>query len=150
MVERALGIDVRGIPGGGASGGLGASLHAFLGAELTHYSEIAPCYRELDTQMEDADLVITAEGTIDFTTSRGKIPVEVSERAKRHQLPVVAIAGSIGESAHVNYELGIDAIMGILEVPSSLDHAILSTAELLERGAERLMRVLLVGCEITP
>ncbi|TET86162.1 MAG: glycerate kinase [Anaerolineales bacterium] len=150
VVERDMGVDVRDIPGGGASGGLGAGLHVFLGAELIHYSHIVTGFQTLNEHLESTDLVITAEGTIDHKSLRGKIPSEVGKRAKQQRIPVVVIAGSIGEKADVNYEFGIDAIFGILEKPISLEQALCSTAELITRGAERLIRAVLVGRKIRP
>jgi glycerate kinase len=145
VVERDLGIDVRTLPGSGASGGLGAGLHAFLGARILPYFQIVSEFIEFEEHLKDVDLVITAEGMIDYKTALGKIPVEVSKRAKAHELPVVVLVGSIGENANVNYKHGIDAFISILEVPSTLDHAVASTTELLTRAAERLTRVILVG-----
>jgi glycerate kinase len=145
VVERDLGINVRDIAGGGASGGLGAGLCAFLGVQLEHYFQVVSDFIEFEPKLAQADLVVTAEGTIDFKTPLGKIPAEVSRRAKRYDLPVVALAGSIGKDAHVNYAHGIDAFFSILEEPTSMDHAISSTAELLTRAAERVMRLILVG-----
>lgn len=145
VVKRDLGINVRDIAGGGASGGLGAGLCAFLGVQLGHYFQVVSDFIEFEPKLAQVDLVVTAEGTIDFKTPLGKIPVEVGRRAKRYDLPVVALAGSIGQDAHVNYAHGIDAFFSILEEPTSMDHAISSTAELLTRAAERVMRLILVG-----
>jgi len=88
LVERDLGIDVREMPGSGASGGLGTGLHAFLGAKLHPRYDIVMQYLEIDSLLSESDLVITAEGSIDFQTPRGKIPAEVARRAKKYQLPL--------------------------------------------------------------
>ena len=98
--------------------------------------------------MAEVDLVITAEGRIDSTTPRGKIPFEIAQRAKQHNLPVVAISGSIGKGADVNLNHGIDAFMSILEAPTTLLDAIAHTPELLTRASERLMRTILVGGDL--
>ncbi|MDQ3042181.1 MAG: glycerate kinase, partial [Acidobacteriota bacterium] len=97
IIKRDCGKDVAEMPGGGASGGLGAGLHALLGAELHSRFDIVFKYFKLDEALEDADLVITAEGGLNFQTPNGKIPSEVARRAKERNLPVLAIAGSLNK-----------------------------------------------------
>jgi glycerate kinase len=148
IIKRDTGKDVAQMPGGGASGGLGAGLHALLGAELHSRFDIVFKYFKLDEALENADLVITAEGGLNFQTPNGKIPSEVARRAKQRNLPVLAIAGSLNKGARDNYEIGIDAIFSILREPCALEDAIEHAPELLEKCAENVMRTLLVGKEI--
>lgn len=148
IIKRDTGKDVAELPGGGASGGLGAGLHALLGAELHSRFDIVFKYFKLDEALENADLVITAEGGLNFQTPNGKIPSEVARRAKRRNLPVLAIAGSLNKGARDNYEIGIDAIFSILREPCTLEEAIEHAPELLEKCAENVMRTLLVGKEL--
>lgn len=145
VIEADLGLDLRTAPGSGASGGLGAGLVAFLGATLHPRYEIVMQYLNFDHLLRQVDLVITAEGALDFQTPRGKIPAEVAQRAKHYGLPVVALTGTIGRGATENYAHGIDAFASILEAPCRLDEAIRNTGELLVNATERLMRNLLVG-----
>lgn len=121
VIKADLGIEVREVPGGGASGGLGTGLYALLGATLHSRYDIVMQYLELDDLMPDADLVITAEGCIDEQTPRGKIPAEVAKRAKRHNLPVIAIVGMIGNGADINLNYGIDCFTSILNYPCQLN-----------------------------
>jgi glycerate kinase len=148
-IERELGMDVREMPGSGASGGLGTGLHVFLGAALHPRYDIVMQYLELDSRLRECDLVITAEGSIDFQTPRGKIPVEVAQRAKRYNLPVIAIAGTIGQDASVNFDYGIDSFSTILREPCTLSDAITKTPDLLTYAAERIMRLILVGQQLS-
>lgn len=89
-LERDLGLDVRQIPGGGASGGLGAGLVALLGARLHPRFDIVLQYQNFDALLDDSDLVITAEGGIDGQTVRSKVPAEVVRRAKERGQPAIA------------------------------------------------------------
>ena len=118
---------------------------ALLGAKLHPRYDIVMQYLELDTLLSRADLVVTAEGGIDFQTLRGKIPVEVATRAKLFGLPVIALAGTIGQGAEENYRHGIDSIAGILSRPCSLPEAIDQAHDLLVHAAERTARLLLIG-----
>ena len=150
VIERDLGIDVRAMPGGGASGGLGTGLHALLGANLYSRYDIVMQYLEIDGLLQNVDLVFTAEGSIDFQTPRGKIPAEVAKLAKSYQLPVVVLAGTIGKDAPINFDYGIDSFASILEAPCSLLDAIASASELVTNAAERVTRLLLVGQRLRP
>jgi glycerate kinase len=145
IVESDLGLDVRSAPGTGASGGMGAGLMALLGAELHPRYDIVMKYLALDSLLQDADLVVTAEGSIDEQTPHGKIPAEVAARAKRRGLPVIALAGTIGRGAEINYQHGIDSFSSILAFPCSLTEAIGQARELLVRAAEHTARLLTVG-----
>lgn len=148
IIKRDTGKEVAELPGGGASGGLGAGLYALLGAKLHSRFDIVFRYFKLEEAMENADLVITAEGGINFQTPNGKIPSEVARRAKERNLPVLAIAGTLSKGAHVNFKVGIDAIFSIISEPCDLNEAIKNTPEFLERCSENIMRALLVGKEI--
>ncbi len=150
IIKRDAGIDVRLMPGGGASGGLGAGLHALLGARLHQRYEIVMNYLEIDEALENCDVVLTAEGGIDFQTPRGKIPAEVAKRAKRRGLPVFAIAGTIGKEAGLNYEHGIDAIFSMVPKPCTLEEAIEGAHEMLASCVENVMRVVVASQKINP
>ena len=147
ILERDTGLDLRTVAGSGASGGLGAGLAAGLGARLLPRFEVMFDHIDLDAALATADLVITAEGAIDDQTPRGKIPAEVARRAKRYGKPVIALAGTIGANARVNYDAGIDAYAGILPAPVDLEHALLHSAEYLTDATERVLRLILVGAQ---
>ena len=143
-----LGLDVAGGPGTGASGGLGAGLAAGLGAVLLPRFDVLLDHVDLDGMLAQADLVITAEGAVDFQTPHGKIPAEVARRAKLHGKPVIALAGTIGEGATDVYDAGIDAFASILSVPMPLEEAVENGARLLSEAAEHAIRLLLIGSSI--
>ncbi|KAF9882784.1 hypothetical protein FE257_005152 [Aspergillus nanangensis] len=144
VAGRTLGGNVSERPGSGASGGLGTGL-LLLGATLRPRYEAIMEYFNLNGLFEDCDLVFTAEGGLDSQTPCGKIPAEVAMRAKNHQIPVIVLAGTIGDEAEVNYEVGIHAYASILQRPSTLDEAIAEAERLLTDSAEGAMRMVVVG-----
>jgi len=148
VIEHELNIDVRFIPGGGASGGLGAGLHALLGAKLHPRYDLVIKYLAFDELLREADLVFTAEGSLDDQTPSGKIPAEVARRAKQHGLPVIALAGTIGKDAEVNFANGIDSFTSILESPCTLVEAIDRSPMLVKHAAECAMRMIMVGLSL--
>jgi glycerate kinase len=150
VIQRDLGIAVAAQAGSGASGGLGAGLYALLGGRLHPRYDIVMQYLNLDELMAQADLVLTAEGSLDEQTPYGKIPAEVARRAKRHGLPVIALAGTLGKGAAVNLQHGIDAFASILQRPCSLEEAIAKAGRLLVKATEEVMRLVQVGALLAP
>ena len=149
VIRRDLAIDVRTMQGGGASGGLGAGLHAFLGARLCPRFAILSRFLDFDALLERADLVLTAEGRIDGLTSFGKLPAEVARRAKQAGIPVVAIVGSVGHGANTMHEIGIDAYFSIVDGPGTMADAMSRAPELVASATEQVVRLALLDCQST-
>ncbi|CVI58545.1 glycerate kinase [Agrobacterium leguminum] len=144
-IENATGLDVGSAPGAGASGGLGAAVLGLLGGKLHPRYDIVMRYLTIDDYLHDADLVITAEGSLDGQTPFGKVPAEIARRAKTAGVPVVALAGTIGKGVRLNFDCGIDAFASILTRPCSLEDAISSAPKLLARAAEDAVRMIMIG-----
>jgi glycerate 2-kinase len=148
MIRMTTGARVGMMPGGGASGGLGAAFAGIMGGTLHPRYDIVMQYLELDSLLAEADLVITAEGSIDGQTPFGKVPAEVAGRAKKLGLPVIALAGTVGKGSRANFDAGIDAFASILRRPCSLDEAIENAEKLLTRAAEDAIRMVQVGLRL--
>lgn len=148
VIERDLGVDVRLMAGGGASGGLGAGLHALVGARLHPRYDIVMQYYDIDRYLRQADLVITAEGGIDFQTPYGKIPAEVARRAREYNVPVIALAGTVGQGARDNYAHGINAFTSVMPRPCTLEEAFTRAAEFTAACAENVMQMVLAGMQL--
>ncbi|MDY6055092.1 glycerate kinase [Micrococcus sp.] len=150
-VEQARGRDFAHGRGTGASGGLGAGMAA-IGATLSPRFEAlldsGLAGIDLDALLEGADLVITAEGAIDFQTPKGKVPAEIARRAGARGVPVVALAGTLGRGARDVHDVGIDAMASIVSVPMSLEEAVRDGERLLVEATERLLRTLVLGATI--
>ncbi|AYA74628.1 glycerate kinase [Bacillus sp. Y1] len=127
VIEKALGKSFRDIKGAGAAGGLGASLLAFLNADLKRGIDIVLHAMNFESVVKDADLVITGEGRIDSQTVYGKTPIGVAKAAKKYGVPVIGLAGSISQDSDVVFEHGIDALFsivpGIITLPEAFEFA---------------------------
>ena len=145
VVQSDLGIDVLHTPGSGAAGGLGAGLIAFAGAELRSGIDMVCDVLDFDRHAPGADFVITGEGRADRSTAFDKAPVGIARRARRFGVPTVLMAGSLGPGYETLYEHGIDAILPIAEEPADLETSLRRGAELLERAAERAVRLYGLG-----
>lgn len=114
VIERDLGKSVCEIPGAGAAGGLGAGLLAFLPCQLRNGIQIVMEATGLEDHIRDASLVITGEGKIDSQTIYGKTPIGVAATAKKHNVKVIALAGSLGPGYESVYQHGIDTVFSIV------------------------------------
>lgn len=136
-----LGEDVREFPGCGAAGGMGFAAKAFMGARFRPGVEVVAELAGLDGLVQGADLVITGEGRFDAQTLRGKTPMGVARVAKRHGVPVVVIAGTLGEGYEALYAHGIDAAFAVTSGPMTLERACAEAGTLLEARAGDIARL---------
>lgn len=149
LIRDTLGHDIGHAPGSGASGGLGTGLVAFAGATLHPRFDIVMQYLQFDALLQDADLVITAEGSLDGQSPHGKVPCEVARRAQALGVPTVALAGTIGKGVTDTLDAGIDAFASIIKRPCTLDEAIRDGEKFLRRAAEDAMRMIMVGLNLS-
>lgn len=147
-IRTATGLDIGLANGSGASGGLGTGLVAFAGATLHPRFDIVMQYLDFDDLLADADLVITAEGSLDGQSPYGKVPCEVARRATARGVPTIALAGTIGKGVTETLDNGIDAFASIIKRPCSLDEAIDKGEKFLCRAAEDAMRMIAVGARL--
>ena len=145
VIQSELGIDVLYTPGSGAAGGLGAGLIAFTNCELRSGIDMVCDALDFDRHAATADLVITGEGRADRSTAFDKAPVGIARRSRAFGVPTLLLAGSLGEGYDALYQHGIDAIIPIAEEPATLEASLQNGAELLERAAERALRLYNLG-----
>lgn len=142
VIERDLQLHVNDIPGAGAAGGIGAGLLAFLSAELKRGIDIVITVTDLEKHVQDADLVITGEGRIDSQTIFGKTPIGVAKTAKKFNIPVIGIAGSISQDSHVVYDHGIDALYSVVPGAMPLEDALENAYQYLLMTARNIARTI--------
>lgn len=139
IIEEDLGISIKDTPGAGAAGGLGAGLMVFLKAKLKSGVDLVMEAVSLEKKLEGADLVITGEGKIDRQTAYGKVPVGVARLARKHHVPVIAVAGQIGAGAEILHDYGIQKIYPLVKPGITVEEAIKDAKVLIERIAEDLV-----------
>ena len=138
---KVLNKDVSDEPGSGAAGGLGFAAKAFLGAQFKAGVEVVAELVGLAESIKDADLVLTGEGRFDAQTLRGKTPFGVARIARRQGVPVIVIAGTLGEGYQALYTHGIDAAFALASGPMTLEQACAEAPRLLRERASDIARV---------
>lgn len=141
VMAAALGEDYRDVPGVGAAGGLGFAARAVLSARFRPGIELVAELSGLAEAMQGADLVITGEGRLDGQSLHGKTPVGVARVARAVGVPVIALAGSLGEGYQRVYEAGIDAAFSLAPGPVSLEQAMAEAEQQLQSRAVDIARL---------
>jgi glycerate 2-kinase len=124
VIERDLRKSVAAIPGAGAAGGLGAGLLALFPCMLQKGIEIVIAATGLEEHIRDASIVITGEGKIDSQTIYGKTPIGVAAVAKKHNIPVIGLAGSLGAGYEAVFQHGINTVFSVIPKVTTLEDAL--------------------------
>ncbi len=101
VVAKQFGFDYRNEPGAGAAGGLGFGLMSFCRAAIRPGFDVVAEAVGLEAKINDVDLVITGEGSLDRQTLEGKTPSGVARLARKFGKPVFALVGRATEDRDV-------------------------------------------------
>ena len=142
VTRRDLGVDVSGIAGGGAAGGMGAGLVAFLGASIAWGADIVAEAVGLDARLDGASLALTGEGRLDWQTAYHKAPAVVANRASARGIPVLGVGGSLGPGWRKLYAEGFTALAGMASGTVSVEDAMAEPYEHLVRATLRGLRAM--------
>ena len=148
VVKDQLGIDIADNPGAGAAGGLGFALLVFCNASMGSGIDTMLDAVRFEEKLQGCNLCITGEGKIDGQSAFGKVPVGVAGRARKMDVPTLAIVGDIGDGYEAVYGFGIDSIMSTVNRAMPLDEAMARGGELLEDASERAMRMIKIGMRL--
>ncbi|UFH52382.1 glycerate kinase [Spirosoma sp. KNUC1025] len=142
LIRKQFGLDLSGMPGAGAAGGLGAGAVLFLNGQLTEGVNLVIKHTQLASHLTDADLVLTGEGCIDNQTLQGKLIAGVTRMAGERQIPVVALCGSLELAFDELKALGLTSAFSIMPGPTSLDDALENASTYLSRTTFQVMQLM--------
>jgi glycerate kinase len=132
LVTAATGHDWSQAPGAGAAGGVGFAAQAVLSAEPRAGIDLILELVGFDAALDQADLVITGEGSLDTQSLSGKAPIGVARAAARRGIPVVAVAGRSTLTPEQARAAGITAIHPLTTLEPDLARSMAGAAGLLE------------------
>jgi len=130
------------ISGAGAAGGMGAALLGFCGAELVSGIGLLLETKKFSERIKRADLIITGEGRVDGQSAYGKAIQGIAGYAGKANVPVIVIAGSVGEGYEKAYDFGVKAIFSIADGPMSLDECMKKSESLLKSTAKNIFELI--------
>jgi len=135
-------FDQRNETGAGAAGGLGFAAKTFLKAKFRSGVDVIAELNQLTAKIQGADWVITGEGKFDEQTLNGKTPFGVAQIAQAANIPVIVIAGTLGENYQALYQYGITAAFSLTSGPTSLKEACQNAAELIRARTTDIARLI--------
>ncbi len=145
-MSQTTGVSIATVPGGGAAGGMGAACLAFLNAEIRSGIQTVLDLAGFDALLTQADLVITGEGRLDGQSVQGKAVSGIAHRCRKQgDLPVLAIAGCLGEGYEALLSQGISAIMTLPDGRMPEKEAMEEAEELYRNAVRRAFLLLKLG-----
>lgn len=142
LVLKWMGIDLDTLPGAGAAGGVGGGMVAFFNAELVSGIEYLMKELKMVEKVQDCDLILTGEGSLDYQTLHGKTIGGLLKVAKEHGKPVVAFAGNVSLSGAEFRGAGLSAAFsiqpGVVDLPGAMRDTLKNVRDL----ASNLARIL--------
>ncbi len=137
VLERFVRRPVRDVPGAGAAGGLGAGLVAFLDARLVSGAKLVLEAVGFERRLDGVALVVTGEGRIDGQSIYGKLTHAVTVAARVRGIPVVAVAGLLGDGHQAMRDAGIERIETLANGTADRAKAMRDPLPLIEAAAAR-------------
>ncbi|PHK49998.1 glycerate kinase [Staphylococcus edaphicus] len=140
LVALEKGIRLHDLPGAGAAGGLGGAFKAFFPSHFEDGIQVVIDYIKLDEYMDNADLVITGEGRIDFQTFYGKTPMGIAKFAHKYKVPVIFIGGSIDVDVDRFNDVGVIGAFSLTNGPMSLEDTITQSESLVKKATKNIVK----------
>lgn len=131
VTRKITGKDFREFPGAGAAGGISFGLKSFLNTELIKGFDFIAEISKLEEKIKESDFVITTEGRFDSQSLSGKAPFKVAQLAKKNNIPVILIAGSVEKDINLS-NTGILKAFSLKDETVSLEDSIKNAPTLLE------------------
>ncbi|CAB4907298.1 unannotated protein [freshwater metagenome] len=125
--------------GAGAGGGIGCALFALGGTRQPGIDYVLEA-SEIPRRAQDADLVLTGEGSFDWQSLRGKAVSGVAQAALTAGRPVVVLAGRVEVGRREWAGMGVTGVYSLVDLAGSADSAMADARHWLTEAAARAAR----------
>jgi len=137
VIKDQFGIDIQGMPGGGAAGGLAAGASVFMNASLSRGIDLILERTHFNDVIQDADWVITGEGCLDQHSLSGKVISGVVQACQNNSPKVAVIAGQVQLPQEACQHEGIEQAMACTPNAMSKTKGIKQAPMLIEQTARQ-------------
>ena len=141
IVKSQYKIDLAKIKKTGAAGGLGGAFY-LLGTSLQSGIDTVLEVTQFEKHIQNADLIITGEGSIDSQTINGKTISGILKIAQKQQVPVIAFAGRVTNDIDALYELGLCSAFSITNEIKTLQEALNEGVSCLESTSYNVFKMI--------
>lgn len=131
--------------GCGAAGGLGFCMMEVLQAKKEQGIQAILGMIHAREYIQEADLIITGEGRMDWQSAHGKAVSGVAKLCQEYEKPVIALVGSVGYGYEQMCREGIGAVVPILQDSVLVEEAMERAEEFYSAAAEQTFRILEMG-----
>ena len=138
LLEKFSKREIGTIPGAGAAGGMGAGLLALFNVKMQRGAECILDLLNIDSYLNDANLVVTCEGKLDEQTIFGKAPGAIANRAKKKNIPCAIIAGKVDAHLKTNPAFNFDSAWELCDNDKEIQYCIEHAEELMETTAYKM------------
>jgi glycerate 2-kinase len=147
LIKNDFKVDLQLIEGSGAGGGIGGGAVAFLRAEIKSAAQWILEINQIESKLQNVDLLITGEGKIDSQTWQGKLISQLVLQAENTKTPVILVCGTLHDVESIVLREGILYASSILSEPMKLENALENALELVKNHAT-LLGMLLRGIQL--
>ncbi|MGB5446044.1 MAG: glycerate kinase [Psychromonas sp.] len=148
VAQKTLTVNHQQSAGFGAAGGAPMGLCLAFDIQIQAGIDMVLDILKVDDALQGADLVITGEGQMDNQTLNGKTPFGIAKRALARDIPVIAIAGSLGTEVEALYNT-IGSIFGTVRSPQPLAQVLSEAEGNLTRTARNIAATLAMGNKLS-
>ena len=142
VIKEQFHRDISLLSGAGAAGGMGGGAVAFFGAHIQMGIEVLLDMVDFERLAENSSYIFTGEGRLDTQSLRGKVVAGVARRAKKLNIPVIAVVGDVGNSIDEIYDMGVTAVFSINRVAVDFKKAKVRSKGDLGETMDNLMRLI--------
>lgn len=141
VINEEFGIEIGSMPKAGAAGGLGGAF-LLLGCTMKKGIDLVLENTNFDERAKNADFIITGEGSIDSQTKYGKTISGIAQIAVKHNIPLIALGGRVGDDINELYDIGVTSVFGIVDSAKSLDKALADGYSSIRKTSENIARLI--------
>lgn len=142
IIKKDLNTDVSLLKGAGAAGGMGAGMAALFDAQLKSGIETVLDTVGFDDKIASADIIFTGEGRLDSQSADGKVISGVAKRARKKNIPVIAVVGGYDENLKAVYDMGVTAVFATNREPVSFEKIKGRSKENLALTVDNILRII--------
>jgi len=140
ITKQKIKVNPEMIIGGGSAGGIAAFLKVFLNAKIYSGTDFFFKIMNFEKHINNANILITGEGNLDFQTLQGKAPFEVAKKGKKKGLLTIALVASVDSNAYSELNKFFDIIIPFQK--KSTKYSIQNAKKLIKEESKRLAEII--------
>ncbi|MBN1973837.1 MAG: glycerate kinase [Sedimentisphaerales bacterium] len=144
LIREQLKCDVVDVPGAGAAGGLAAAALAFMNGKLVSGIDTIINCSNIETELKDADWIVTGEGCFDRQSLFGKVVSGIAKIARTAKIHMAVIAGQVRLPKHEYQKIGVATALSCKPDDMDIDEALSKSRMLLQLAAKKFVQENLV------